>query len=150
MNLRAVLSFSLGATWILGVSAVNDVQCASVSPEIGSVQDKIELTTECGPKWDPFAAYIHKMMDLVQAQWARILVDSRTRLPSGTYVTVKFTMDLHGRVTEITDVANNSSDPGTRSCLTAVSATAPYGEWTNDMVASLGKSQEILFKFHYK
>jgi hypothetical protein len=42
-------------------------------------------------KWSSYGAYLHKMMEAIQIQWERILIDSRTEPPSGTYVTVKFT-----------------------------------------------------------
>jgi hypothetical protein len=101
-------------------------------------------------KWSAYGAYLHKMMEAIQIQWDRILIDSRTEPPSGSYVTIKFTMDLHGKVTEIIDVESTSSEQGKQSCLTAITMTAPYGEWTDDMIAVLGTSQELTFRFYYE
>jgi hypothetical protein len=112
-------------------------------------------TSNIGPvavsaKWSNYGAYLHKMMEAIQIQWDRILIDSRTEPPSGTSVTVKFTMDLHGKITEIIDVNSTSSEQGKQSCLTAITMTAPYGDWTDDMIAVLGNSQELTFVFYYQ
>ena len=101
-------------------------------------------------KWSNYGAYLHKMMEAIQIQWDRILIDSRTQPPSGSYVTVKFTMDSHGKITEILDVESTSSEQGKQSCVSAITMTAPYGEWTDDMIAILGQSQELTFRFYYE
>jgi hypothetical protein len=112
-------------------------------------------TSNIGPvaysaKWSSYGAYLHKMMEAIQVQWDRILTDSQTEPPSGTYVTVKFTMDSKGRITEILDVESTSSEQGKQSCITAITMTAPYGDWTDDMIAVLGNSQELTFRFYYQ
>jgi hypothetical protein len=101
-------------------------------------------------KWSAYGAYLHKMMEAIQIQWDRILIDSHTEPPSGTYVTIKFTLDLHGKVIDIAEVENSSSEQGKQSCLTAITMTAPYGDWTDDMIAMLGNSQELTFQFYYQ
>jgi hypothetical protein len=118
-------------------------------------QDNDFGTANIGPvavsaKWSKYGEYLHKMMEAIQIQWDRILLDSRTEPPSGSYVTVKFTMDLHGKITEIVDVESTSSEQGKQSCLSAVTLTAPYGDWSDDMIAMLGTSQELTFRFYYQ
>jgi hypothetical protein len=112
-------------------------------------------TSNIGPvavsaKWSAYGAYLHRMIEAIQVQWDRILIESHTEPPSSTTVTVKFTMDLHGKITEIIDVQNDSSEQGKQSCLTAITMTAPYGEWSEDMIAVLGNSQEMTFVFYYQ
>jgi hypothetical protein len=112
-------------------------------------------TSNIGPvafsaKWSAYGAYLHKMIEAIQIQWDRLLIESRTEPPSGTYVTVKFTMDSKGRVTEIIDVESTSTEQGKQSCLTAITMTAPFGDWTDDMIAVLGTSQELTFQFYYQ
>ncbi|HEY4989413.1 MAG TPA: hypothetical protein VII09_06375 [Opitutaceae bacterium] len=118
-------------------------------------QDNQFGTSNIGPvavsaKWSSYGAYLHKMMEAIQVQWDRLLMDSRTEPPSGTTVTVKFTMDSKGKITEILDVENTSSEQGKQSCITAITMTAPYGDWTDDMIAVLGNSQELTFQFYYQ
>jgi hypothetical protein len=112
-------------------------------------------TSNIGPiaydaKWNKYGEYLHKMLEAIQLQWERILIESQTEPPAGSYVTVKFTMDTKGRITEIIDVENTSSEQGKQSCLSAITLTAPYGDWTDDMIAVLGNSQELTFRFYYE
>jgi hypothetical protein len=101
-------------------------------------------------KWSNYGAYLHKMLEAIQLQWERILIESQTEPPAGSYVTVKFTLDSKGRITEILGVENTSSEQGKQSCLSAITLTAPYGDWTDDMIAVLGNSQELTFRFYYE
>jgi len=34
--------------------------------------------------------------------------------------------------------------------VSAITERAPYGEWSEDMIALLGKEQELTFTFHYQ
>ncbi|HMD61662.1 MAG TPA: hypothetical protein VKG78_09530 [Opitutaceae bacterium] len=112
-------------------------------------------TSNIGPiaynaKWSSYGAYLHKMMEAIQIQWDRILLDSRTEPPAGSTVTVKFTLDSKGKITEILDVESTSSEQGSASCVSAITNTAPYGDWSDDMIAVLGNSQELTFIFYYQ
>jgi len=112
-------------------------------------------TSNIGPiaysaKWSNYGAYLHKMMEAIQIQWERILIDTRTEPPSGSFVTVKFTLDKNGKITEILNVESTSSEPGKASCVSAITNTAPYGDWTDDMIAVLGTSQQLTFRFYYE
>jgi len=112
-------------------------------------------TSNIGPiaynaKWSSYGAYLHKMMEAIQIQWERILIESRTEPPSGSMVTVKFTLDSKGRITEILDVESTSSEQGKASCVSAITNTAPYGDWSDDMIAVLGSSQDLTFRFYYE
>jgi hypothetical protein len=101
-------------------------------------------------KWSSYGAYLHKMCEAIQVQWERILIDSRTEPPSGTWVTVRFTLDKAGKVTDISEVQSTSSEQGKASCVSAITNTAPYGEWSEDMIAVLGDTQELTFRFYYE
>ena len=52
-------------------------------------------------KWSEYGAYLHKMLEAIQYQWDRILIESQTSLPPGSMVTVKFTIDSKGKITDI-------------------------------------------------
>jgi hypothetical protein len=101
------------------------------------------------PKWGTYDAYLHGMIAGIQQQWDRILAGSRTGPRPNTTVTVKFTLDYHGKVTGIVDVGSTSNDEGEQSCLTAITLAQPFGAWTGDMIASLGISQQLTFQFYY-
>jgi hypothetical protein len=105
---------------------------------------------EHSAKWGNYGAYLHSVMEAVQGEWARTLNDGKVKPPSGSIVTVRFSMDWKGSVTEVLDVQSTSSEPGRQSCVTALTMAAPFGEWTDNMKANLGISQELTFKFTYE
>jgi hypothetical protein len=112
-------------------------------------------TSNIGPvaydaRWSNYGAYLHRMIEAIQIQWDRILIESRTAPPPGSTVTVKFTLDSKGKITEIIDVESSSSEQGKQSCVSAITERAPYGDWTDDMIAVLGNSQELTFVFYYE
>ncbi len=100
--------------------------------------------------WNIHDAYIHKMVNAIEGQWSRILNQSNTTPPAGTFVAVKFTMDSKGRITEILGVESTSSERGKDCCISALTNAAPYGAWTNEMIAALGTSQELTLGFSYE
>ena len=101
-------------------------------------------------KWSSYGAYLKKLIEAVQVQWDRILNDSRTYPPSGSQVTVKFRLDSKGLITDILDVQSSSSEQGKGACVSAITSRAPYGDWSEDMIAVLGTSQELTFTFFYQ
>jgi hypothetical protein len=102
------------------------------------------------PKWRKYGDYLHNMMEAIQTHWDQILTDSRTQPPSGTHVTIRFNMNQHGKILDILSVDSTSSEPGRQACLTALTTTEPFGEWSNGMVATLGNLQELAFRFYYE
>ncbi len=104
---------------------------------------------DVGPEWDPYHEYLRSMMALVQAKWDAILTKTRDSPPTGGLVAVKFTVDALGRVTNIAEVGNTSTDKGEESCLSAVVFAAPFGPWSDAMRKSLGTSREVILRFYY-
>lgn len=113
-------------------------------------------TANIGPvafdaKWSNYGQYLQQLIETVQIQWDRILIQSRVYPASGTIVVVKFRLDKQGNVAEIIEVGPSSvADQASRSCVSAITARSPYGEWTEDMVQVLGESQELTFSFYYQ
>lgn len=112
-------------------------------------------TANIGPvaydaKWSNYGAYLQAMIEIVQIQWERLLLDGKIYPPSGTTVTVKFVLNSAGNIARIVQVDNRSTDRAERVCISAITDRAPYGPWTDDMIAVLGKEQELTFSFHYQ
>jgi hypothetical protein len=101
-------------------------------------------------RWSNYGAYLQRMIDTIQIQWERILVQSQVYPPSGSTVTVKFVLDAEGRISRIVDVNNQSSDAAAAACVSGITDRAPYGTWTEDMRAVLGDEQEMTFAFYYQ
>jgi len=101
-------------------------------------------------RWSNYGAYLQRLIDSVQIQWERLIVQSNVYPPTGTVVTVKFRIEAsEGNVTEIIDAQSTGGQQAAVICKSAITSRAPYGKWTDDMVAVLGESQEMTFSFHY-
>jgi len=112
-------------------------------------------TSNIGPvaydaKWSNYGQYLQKMIETVQIQWERILTESRIYPTSGTNVTVKFRIDSEGKISEIINVEGTAGNQAEKACTSAITSRAPYGPWTDDMIAVLGTSQEMTFAFYYQ
>lgn len=101
-------------------------------------------------RWSNYGAYLQRMIDTIQIQWERILVQSQVYPPSGTTVTVKFVLDSEGRIARIVDVNNQSTEAAAAACVSGITDRQPYGPWTDDMKAVLGDKQEMTFTFFYQ
>ena len=101
-------------------------------------------------KWSNYGAYLQRMIDTVQLQWERILSEQKTYPPSGSTVTVRFILNSEGKIAQILEVENHSTDQASRACVSGVTDRAPYGPWTDDMKAVLGEQQEMTFTFYYQ
>lgn len=112
-------------------------------------------TANIGPvafdaKWSNYGQYLQQLIETVQVQWDRILIQSRNYPPRGTTVAVKFRLNHLGEVTEIIDVRSESgNEQAKRNCISAITDRSPYGEWTDDMKTVLGETQELTFTFYY-
>jgi hypothetical protein len=112
-------------------------------------------TSNIGPmaydaKWNNYGAYLQRLIDTVQVQWENILISGRIYPPGGSTVTVTFILDSEGKIARIVNVENKSSEQAAHACASAITDRAPYGAWTDDMIAMLGKQQEMTFTFYYQ
>ncbi|ACB77029.1 hypothetical protein [Opitutus terrae] len=101
-------------------------------------------------KWSNYGQYLQKMIETVQIQWERILIESRVYPVSGTHVRVVFVMNDQGAIARIANVEGTAGNQAEKACTSAITARAPYGEWTDDMKAVLGAEQELTFTFYYQ
>jgi hypothetical protein len=69
--------------------------------------------------------------------------------PTGTIVTIRFRLDKTGAVAEIIESESTGGEQAKSLCTLSITSRAPYGVWTDDMVAMLGESQEMVWKFYY-
>lgn len=101
-------------------------------------------------KWSNYGQYLQKMIETVQIQWERILIESRVYPVSGTHVRVVFVMNDLGAIARINSVEGTAGTQAEKACTSAITARAPYGEWTDDMKIVLGQEQELTFTFYYQ
>lgn len=100
-------------------------------------------------RWSDYGAYYQRLINAVQVQFDRLNDESRIMPPPGTVVTVKFRMDKEGAIAEIISSESTGGKQAETICVTAITSRAPYGKWTDDMVAILGDSFVFTWKFYY-
>lgn len=105
--------------------------------------------TAVDAKWSQYGEYLKRMIETVQIEWERIIINLNLAGALGSTVSVKFFMDADGKIATIVNVESTANDTATRACISAITERAPYGPWTDDMRAVLGEKQEMTFTFHY-
>ena len=68
-------------------------------------------------KWSSYGTYLQKMIETVQIQWERIVIEQKANPIVGSSVTVKFVMDDEGRIARIIAVESTANETATRACL---------------------------------
>jgi hypothetical protein len=125
---------------------------AAVRPAV-LAEDRVgtaNMKVEQDPRWKSYGAYLQRMIETVQLQWERLLIQSTATPVTGSRVEVKFVLDADGKVVRVADVSGTASEGATRVCVSAITDRAPYGQWTDDMRAVLGEQQELTFSFYYQ
>lgn len=112
-------------------------------------------TSNIGPigldaRWSSYGQYLQELIETVQSQWDRILIQSKVYPKSGSKVIVSFILNDQGDITRILGVEGTGNDLAKQSCVSAITDRAPYGEWTEDMKSVLGEQQQMTFTFYYQ
>lgn len=131
----------------LSAATVNARQTPTIKNEFGS---KNIGAVAYNAKWSAYGEYLQRLIDAVQAQWERLILRSSFYPTSGATVRVVFRIDAKGEIFEVVRVDGSGGELARRLCVSAVTERAPYGEWTEDMVAVLGREQELTFTFFYQ
>ncbi len=98
-----------------------------------------------------YGEYLQKLTETVQMQWEKLISESRAYPAPGSMVHVRFEMNAAGDVTTVLKVESGmAGQQAERNCVSAITLPAPYGKWTDDMVAMLGEKQELSFTFLYQ
>lgn len=100
-------------------------------------------------KWSEYGAYLQKLIETVQVQWEKIIEQGSVYPPAGTIVRVKFSINDKGEITDIAPDEGESPLQAKRASVSAITARAPYGRWSDEMIAVLGREQEMTFTFYY-
>jgi hypothetical protein len=131
----------------LSAAAVNARKASTIKNEFGS--ENIGAVAY-NAKWSAYGEYLQRLIDAVQGQWERLIQRSSFYPTSGSTVRVVFKIDASGVISEVVRVDGSGAELARRLCVSAITERAPYGDWTDDMIAVLGREQEITFTFFYQ
>ena len=131
----------------LSAAAVNARKTSTIKNEFGS--ENIGAVAY-NAKWSAYGEYLQRLIDAVQGQWERLIQRSSFYPTSGSTVRVVFKIDASGIISQVVRVDGTGAELARRLCVSAITERAPYGDWTDDMIAVLGREQEITFTFFYQ
>ena len=106
--------------------------------------------TAVDARWSQYGEYLRRMIETVQIEWERIIINFTAMPAMGSSVSVKFILNSEGNIAEIVKVDSTANDTATEACVSGITRRAPYGPWTDDMRAVLGDRQEMTFTFYYQ
>lgn len=98
-----------------------------------------------------FGAYQQRMIEAISRQWN--LIGGQYDLSSaiGSQVVIEFTLNVHGELTKLKVLNSTSTNTGRGLCEQSILTTAPYGPWTEEMIATLGsQDQPVRINFYYR
>lgn len=98
-----------------------------------------------------FGEYTQRALEAIQAEWHRLIREVSLGADSTfSSVQVVFFIDSSGSIARAKIEESTASELGSMICLDAIYARAPYGEWTADMIRTLGEETRVEITFHYR
>lgn len=117
------------------------------------LSNRIAGTTNVGilgidARWSEYGEYMNELIEIIDAQWHKIVEGSTVSPKPGTHVIITFRLNSDGEVS-IQSVEETSGTLGVGQSTSAITERQPYRKWTEQMISVLGKEQEIRFGFYY-
>ena len=100
-------------------------------------------------KWSKYGEYLQRMLEEIQVSWDKVLDQSQIYPSPGTLVTVTFHLNAKGEITGSISHKSDIEGAHVDACISALTLPAPYGPWSDDMIALLGDDQELTIGFYY-
>lgn len=102
-------------------------------------------------RFSEFGAYQQRMIEAISRQWNLLGSQYDLNTAVNTTVIIEYSIDRTGALASISVLYSNSTNTGRGLCEQSILTTAPYGEWTGEMVSALGgQNQDVRITFHYR
>lgn len=102
-------------------------------------------------RFSEFGAYQQRMIEAISRQWNLLGSQYDLNTAVNTMVVIEYSLDKSGNLVSISVLYSNSTNTGRGLCEQSILTTAPYGEWTREMISVLGDSnQDVRITFHYR
>jgi len=121
------------------------METESNAPRVGKVAIDCRLHA--------YGAYVQEMLQAIEDQWHKLGHGSRSFLSRNhlpPLVKMRFKLDRHGRIHDLTKIDTIRSSLGAEICRQAIQSRAPYGKWTDEMIRDFGGEDVITITFHYR
>jgi hypothetical protein len=100
-------------------------------------------------KATPFGAYDSALVDAISQRWFALLDEHQYSSDSVGKVVLQFRLHYDGRITDMKEAENTTSQMLGILCQKAVLDPAPFAAWPSDMRRTLGDTRNIQFTFFY-
>jgi len=105
----------------------------------------------CDSRFSEFGAYQQRMIEAIARQWNLLASKYDLGTAVGSIVAVEFYLNTSGELSKFKILFSTSTNTGTGLCEQSILTTAPYGEWTQEMVNAFGgQDQSVKITFHYR
>ena len=105
----------------------------------------------CDSRFSEFGAYQQRMIEAISRQWNLLASQYDLGTAVGTMVIIEFYLNTMGELSKFKILHTTSTNTGTGLCEQSILTTAPYGEWTQEMVNTFGgQDQSVRITFHYR
>ena len=118
-----------------------------VRPEIFA--EKPTSVPAMDARWAGYGDYVKRFVTAIQVRFDKLVSETPAPPPAGTWVAVKFRIEATGAVSEIVNIKSTAGNQAALLCTSAITSSAPFEKWSDDMIATLGNSQEMTFKFYF-
>ena len=108
-------------------------------------------TVACDSKFSEFGAYQQRMLEAISRQCNLLASKYDLGTAVGTAVVIEFYLNSSGELSKFNILFSSSTNTGSGLCEQSILTTAPYGEWTQEMVNTFGnQDQSVRITFHYR
>ena len=105
----------------------------------------------CDSRFSEFGAYQQRMLEAISRQWNLLASKYDLGTAVGTMVIIEYYLNTMGELSKFKILHTTSTNTGTGLCEQSILTTAPYGEWTQEMVNTFGgQDQSVRITFHYR
>lgn len=107
--------------------------------------------TAISTRFTEYGAYLDRLFESIYYQWNLLLANYKFLAEDyNTLVEVRFTLNKEGHVNNITVAQTTASELATLICKDSICSLAPFENWTDEMIKSLGEKQELGIVFHFR
>ncbi len=101
-------------------------------------------------RFTQYGDYLQRLIEAIGTQWTLMCRESSRMLPDrGTYAMISFIINEQGQVVQLNIDQSTTSGMALNLCKDAILSRAPFGNWSEDMVKTLGDAQMIKIHFTY-
>ena len=112
---------------------------------MGSVS-RLAQMANYSAEFSEFGEYLDRMFETIEIEWNNLLSIQRLA-ERRSRVSIAFLLNLDGEIVDWEIVQTTSSLQAQVVCAAAINNRAPFGEWSEDMVATLKDPERIIVNF---